>query len=67
MRDYLIKEFLPSEMDGLAKDWQRLEKGQDMTYFQSYDWNKMVISLTPQQKGKYELRLIAVIRGGKSC
>lgn len=38
-----IKEFSPNEFSSLRKDWERLETGNDMTYYQSYEWYKNII------------------------
>lgn len=36
--DYQIKEYYPKDLDLLKTDWNTLENGHDMTYFQSFDW-----------------------------
>lgn len=37
-----ITEFSPQEFDKLEASWKLLEKGTDMTWFQTYDWYKIV-------------------------
>ena len=34
--EYKVKEVYPSEFGTLKKEWNQLEKGEDMTYYQSY-------------------------------
>lgn len=45
MSNYKIKYYKISEFAQLAKNWRHLEKGEDMTYFQTYDWYEMLVSL----------------------
>ncbi len=40
---YVIEEFDCDKMELLKDDWIKLECGYDMTAFQSYDWNKLLL------------------------
>lgn len=51
MTSYTIEEYTNDTMCQLKGAWQILEKGDDMTYFQSYKWNIIVQQFTPQRKG----------------
>jgi hypothetical protein len=37
-----INEYSPAQFDCLESDWKKLEKGKDMTPFQSFDWFRNV-------------------------
>lgn len=37
-----ITEYLPEEFDKLESAWKKLEKGVEMTWFQTFDWYKIV-------------------------
>lgn len=39
---YKINKYTPSQIAMLEPIWKELEKGQDMTYFQTYDWYAML-------------------------
>lgn len=40
------------EIDSIESDWRRLEKGRDMTYFQSFDWYKMLATKNRMTGGR---------------
>lgn len=45
-----IHEYTPSQFENLELHWKRLEKGSDMTAFQTYEWFKNVNKLYYQEK-----------------
>ena len=47
----------------LENDWRRLETGKDMTYFQLYDWYKMLIGLQQKDNWAHEIVFCSVIDG----
>lgn len=49
----------------LKEAWLTLEKGDDMTYYQSYKWNIIVQHFTPQYKGICKLLYLLVKQGEK--
>lgn len=56
-----------NDIDSLKDDWQRLAQGSDMTYFQSWDWYKMLCDLNGSLKHRhFECRLVAVKEDGQT-
>lgn len=49
MSNYKIKYYKPSEFTQLKRSWRQLETGEDMTYFQTYDWYEMLVSLNKRR------------------
>lgn len=49
MSNYEIKYYKPIEFAQLERDWRQLETGEDMTYFQTYDWYEMLVSLNKRK------------------
>jgi hypothetical protein len=67
MSDYSIKFFDKKSFNLLEEDWKSLEKGADMTVFQSYDWNKMLVDVyLPDGSRNYESRFVLVKHEGKA-
>lgn len=63
-----FKIFKISEIDLLQDAWLQLEKGLDMTYFQSYAWNLMLARLNEGVRSKkFVLCYATVYRGDKIC
>lgn len=60
MKNYRIEEYTDISNEQLKEAWQILERGSDMTYYQSYKWNVIVQRFTPQYKGKYRLLYLVV-------
>jgi CelD/BcsL family acetyltransferase involved in cellulose biosynthesis len=54
-----------SEIDSLKSDWFRLEQGQDMTYFQRYDWYAMLSKITIESES-YSHTIASVKNQGKT-
>lgn len=42
MNNFSMKYYNLSDFHRLKDDWSRLERGEDMTYFQTFDWYKML-------------------------
>ena len=51
-----IKEYSPIEFDRLKSAWKNLEKGVEMTWFQTYDWYKIVNKHFMEEKRKAPFR-----------
>jgi len=58
---YNIEFYLTSEIGNLKDIWLDLEKGKDMTYFQSYDWYKFIIQYQPLNNSYFE-GIISVVK-----
>ena len=56
--DYINKEQFPK----LQKDWERLQKGNDMTIYQSYAWYKMLNKQYVPEDTKQYISVYAVIK-----
>lgn len=50
--EYKIVVYQPEEFDGLETHWRTLERGSDMTAFQSFDWYRNINSLYKLEKVK---------------
>lgn len=51
-----IREYSPQEFDKLKSAWKNLEKGTEMTWFQTYDWYKIVNKHFMDEKKKAPFR-----------
>ncbi len=61
MELFTIEYFNKSSLCNLEKEWKRLEIGSDMTIFQSYEWNKMLVNFSiPDDTFNYESRFAVV-------
>lgn len=58
---YTIEYYKPADFDKYKKEWQELEGGKDMTYFQTYDWNKLLIPYLKKDNLLHE-NIYALIR-----
>lgn len=47
-----------SDLEEMAEIWRRLEKGGDMTVFQSHEWNKLLLE---EEKKKYLSSLLSTV------
>ena len=56
--DYYNKEQFPQHQ----KDWKRLQKGNDMTIYQSYAWYKMLNEQYAPEDTKQYISVYAVIK-----
>lgn len=63
--EYKVKEVYPSEFGSLKKEWNQLEKGEDMTYYQSYHWYECIMKFMPEKKDRYGSVFLCVYGGGK--
>jgi hypothetical protein len=57
---YSIKYYSLSTIEDIRDVWQNLQKGPDMTYFQSYKWHDMLAGLKWFPNNHYEI-VIAVV------
>lgn len=62
---YKIELYSPIQISTLQEEWQALEKGEDMTYFQTYDWNRMLSEFVPKDNLFRESKIIAVYKDNK--
>jgi len=59
-------DYLPiSSFKDLSKDWQRLEHGQEMTYFQTFNWFSSFLSVIPKDTANYESRFAILKTDGQ--
>lgn len=63
--EYKVKEVYPSEFGTLKKEWNQLEKGEDMTYYQSYHWYESIMKFMPEKKGRYGSVFLCIYGGGQ--
>lgn len=54
--------FSIDEYDQLEEDWRKIEKGHDMTIFQSYEWYKMLIEKSVPSDTLYYESVFAVVK-----
>ncbi len=60
--DYSV-EYIPAVcQDRIEKDWRRLETGNEMTLFQSYDWYKMLIDFYVPKDTKHYESVFALVK-----
>lgn len=59
-RDYNIDFFNADEIDLLREDWLLLQKGRDMTYFQFFEWYKMLAAFSPKNSRNFETVFVTV-------
>lgn len=60
MKNYRIEEYTDISIEQLKEAWLILERGNDMTYYQSYKWNVIVQRFTPRYKGICRLLYVVV-------
>ena len=46
----------------IKEEWETLQKGPEMTYFQTYDWYKSLLSCASSDTNKYESRFVALFK-----
>lgn len=63
---YTIEYFPQKDIDRIEEEWRKLEKGSEMTYFQRYDWYKMLIPFTPSVKFYTDSFYAVVRKDGKA-
>ncbi len=63
MENYHICKYAQQELALLRKDWLLLEKGKDMSYFQTYDWYESINDVIPN---KGEVFFIEVLDDDKA-
>lgn len=62
MDNYIIRKYTQPDLIQLKKDWQSLENGKDMSYFQTFDWYESINDIVPC---KGEVVFIEVLDGEK--
>ena len=62
MDNYIVQKYRQEDLAQLRKNWQLLEKGKDMSYFQTYDWYESINDITPS---KGEVVFVEVIKSKK--
>lgn len=60
---YQIKTFTSSNFHLLKEEWIKLEKGEDMTYYQSYHWYESIMKFMPEKKGYYGSVFLCIYLG----
>lgn len=60
MNKYNIQEYKTNEIDKLSYIWSTLEKGNDMTYFQQYEWYKTIIKFWPSDCRNFISRFLVI-------
>lgn len=63
MDNYIVQKYNQRELTQLRKDWQLLEKGKDMSYFQTYDWYESINDIIPS---KGEVVFVEVTKSEKA-
>lgn len=62
-------DYLPSnKLNEIEQDWKFLETGSEMTLFQSFEWNKMLLQYYVPKDTKFYCSLYAVVKkNGHTC
>jgi hypothetical protein len=62
-------DYIPAtQIKEIASDWESLEEGPEMTLFQSYDWNDMLLKYyVPKDTCDYESIYAVIKRDNKIC
>ena len=60
---YQFKTFTSSNFHLLKEEWIKLEKGEDMTYYQSYHWYESIMKFMPEKKGYYGSVFLCIYLG----
>ena len=63
MENYTVRKYIPENLHLLKNDWQILEKGKDMSFFQTYDWYESINTSIPK---KGEVVFLQICRNGKT-
>ena len=58
---YSVQFTYKEQFHHLEREWRKLETGNDMTYFQLYDWYKMLIGLQQKDSWAHEIVFCSVI------
>ena len=59
---YLVEYISASNLEKIEQVWKLLERGSDMTLFQSYDWNKMLLEFYIPKDTKYYESQYAIVK-----
>jgi len=59
-----INTYHLADLACLFNDWKRLERGPEMTYFQTWEWNKMLLCALPRDSAHFELIFLDIQRDG---
>ena len=64
---YEVKIFDTLSISQLKTDWELLQSGEDMTYFQSFDWYLMLSQINQKKYKKHAVVFIEVLYNGMPC
>ncbi len=64
---YEVKIFDTLSISQLKTDWELLQSGEDMTYFQSFDWYLMLSQINQKKYNKHAVVFIEVLYNGMPC
>lgn len=59
-----IDTYRQTEFVRLRTDWERLQQGEEMTYFQTWEWNQMLLRAVPKDSAHFETIFLLVKREG---
>lgn len=62
-----IKVIKPSQLSLLQQDWEKIEKQSDMTYFQTYEWNKLLVEQFNKQMKRRIYRKVRYVTLFDNC
>ena len=57
-----IETYHQTEFAQLRADWERLQQGEEMTYFQTWEWNKMLLHAVPNDSAHFETIFLLIKR-----
>lgn len=62
---YSIKYYSIASFDDIKAEWEHLQGGPEMTYFQRYNWYKSLLPYFPEDCKKYESRFVVLYKDNK--
>ena len=62
---YEVKLFNTSTISQLKADWELLQSGKDMTYFQSFDWYLMLSQINQKKYKKHAIIFAEITNNGE--
>ena len=60
MNGYRVEYTPLSQLDTLRGAWESLSLGDEMTYFQSFEWMRLMSAITPVPAGRVDAGIYAV-------
>ena len=64
MDNYQVQKYFQRDFVLLETDWKALEKGKDMSYFQTYDWYESINNVVPSHG---DVVFLVVSKNGEVC